>query len=98
MAYRKRIFFNDKQTAEIWDRWQRGESISANGRHFDRASSSTSPLIHLNKAANWSKNWDHLCIRRLILAALRTNGWFSSCAVAPSFTLTHHEFTKTGLG
>ncbi len=26
MAYRRRIFFTDKQKSEIWDRWQRGES------------------------------------------------------------------------
>ena len=45
MAYRKRIFFNDKQKAEIWDRWQRGESMSSIGRHFDRASSSIYPLL-----------------------------------------------------
>jgi hypothetical protein len=32
----------------------------------------------------------NLCIRRLILAALCTNGWFSRCAAAPSFTLTQH--------
>ena len=24
MAYRRRIFFTDKQKSEIWDRWQRG--------------------------------------------------------------------------
>ena len=45
MAYRKRRFFNDKQKAEIWDRWQRGESMSSIGRHFDRASSSIYPLL-----------------------------------------------------
>ena len=45
MAYRKRIFFNDKQKAEIWDRWQRGESMSSIGRYFDRASSSIYPLL-----------------------------------------------------
>ena len=37
--------FNDKQKAEIWDRWQRGESMSSIGRQFDRASSSIYPLL-----------------------------------------------------
>ena len=45
MAYRTRIFFTDKQKAEIWDRWQRGESMSSIGRVFDRASSSIYPLL-----------------------------------------------------
>ncbi|PCJ03978.1 MAG: IS30 family transposase, partial [Rhodobacteraceae bacterium] len=40
MTYRRRIFFTDKQKSEIWDRWQRGESMSSIGRGFDRASSS----------------------------------------------------------
>ncbi len=45
MAYRTRIFFTEKQKAEIWDRWQRGESMSSIGRRFDRASSSIYPLL-----------------------------------------------------
>jgi len=45
MKYRRRIFFTDKQKSEIWDRWQRGESMSSIGRGFDRASSSIYPLL-----------------------------------------------------
>jgi len=45
MAYRKRIFFSEKQKLDIWDRWQRGESMSSTGRLFDRASSSIYPLL-----------------------------------------------------
>jgi IS30 family transposase len=45
MAYRKRVFFTDKQKADIWDRWQRGESMSSIGRVFDRGSSSIYPLL-----------------------------------------------------
>ena len=45
MAYRRRIFFTDKQKSEIWDRWQRGESMSSIGRSFNRGSSSIHPLI-----------------------------------------------------
>ncbi len=45
MAYRRRIFFTDKQKSEIWDRWQRGESMSSIGRLFDRGSSSIYPLL-----------------------------------------------------
>jgi hypothetical protein len=36
MKYRRRVFFTDKQKSEIWDRWQRGESMSSIGRVFDR--------------------------------------------------------------
>jgi len=45
MKYRRRIFFTDKQKSEIWDRWQRGGSMSSIGRGFERASSSIYPLL-----------------------------------------------------
>ncbi len=45
MGYRQRIYFTSKQKAEIWDRWQRGESMSSIGRLFDRNSSSIYPLL-----------------------------------------------------
>ncbi len=45
MKYRPRVFFTDKQKSEIWDRWQRGESMSSIGRGFDRESSSIYPLL-----------------------------------------------------
>ncbi len=45
MAYRRRIYFTEKQKAEIWDRWQRGESMSSTRRLFDRGSSSIYPLL-----------------------------------------------------
>jgi IS30 family transposase len=40
MAYRTRIKYTAAQRAEIWDRWQRGESMNSIGRVFDRPSSS----------------------------------------------------------
>jgi IS30 family transposase len=45
MNYRRRIYFSEAQKAEIWDRWQRGESMSSIGRGFDRGSSSIYPLL-----------------------------------------------------
>lgn len=45
MAYRTRIFFTDEQKADIWKRWQRGESMRSIGQVFDRASSSIYPLL-----------------------------------------------------
>lgn len=45
MGYRRRIYFTETQKAEIWDRWQRGESMSSIGRLFDRNSSSIYPLL-----------------------------------------------------
>jgi IS30 family transposase len=45
MSYRRRIYFTEKQKAEIWDRWQRGESMSSIGRRFDLNSSSIYPLL-----------------------------------------------------
>ena len=40
MTYRTRINYSVAQKTEMWDRWQRGESLKAIGRVFDRPSSS----------------------------------------------------------
>jgi len=40
MTYRTRIKYSFSQKQEIWDRWQKGESLKAIGRLFDRPSSS----------------------------------------------------------
>lgn len=45
MKYRRRIYYSAVQRAEIWDRWQRGESMSSIGRMFDRQSSSVFSVI-----------------------------------------------------
>ncbi len=45
MKYRTRTFYTDKQKSEMWDRWQRGESMSSIGRVFDRQSSSVFSVI-----------------------------------------------------
>ncbi len=45
MKYRRRIYYSAVQRAEIWDRWQRGESMSSIGRRFDRESSSVFSVI-----------------------------------------------------
>ncbi len=36
MAYRTRIYYMDAQKAEMWDRWQRGETLHQIARLFDR--------------------------------------------------------------
>jgi DNA-binding CsgD family transcriptional regulator len=45
MKYRRRIYYSAAQRAEIWDRWQRGESMNSIGRVFDRQSSSVFSVI-----------------------------------------------------
>jgi len=45
MKYRRRIYYSAEQRAEIWDRWQRGESMSSIGRAFERQSSSAFSVI-----------------------------------------------------
>ena len=45
MAYRTRINYTTEQKTEMWDRWQRGETLNAIGRAFDRGSSSILPLL-----------------------------------------------------
>ena len=45
MKHRTRIYFSPEQRADIWDRWQRGESMSSIGRLFERQSSSIYPIL-----------------------------------------------------
>jgi IS30 family transposase len=45
MEQRRRIYYSAAQRAEIWDRWQAGESMSSIGRRFDRESSSVFSVI-----------------------------------------------------
>jgi len=45
MKRRRRLYFTAEQKSEIWDRWQRGESMSSIGRGFERESSSIYPLL-----------------------------------------------------
>jgi len=48
MKHRTRIYYSAKQRADIWDRWQRGESMSSIGRLFERQSSSIYPILKLS--------------------------------------------------
>jgi IS30 family transposase len=45
MKQRTRIYFSAEQRADIWDRWQRGESMSSIGRLFERESSSIYSIL-----------------------------------------------------
>ncbi len=45
MKYCTRIYYSTEQRAEIWDRWQRGESMSSIERMFDRQSSPVFSVI-----------------------------------------------------
>ena len=45
MKQRRRIYYSAAQRAEIWDRWQAGESMSSIGRRFDRESSSVFSVL-----------------------------------------------------
>jgi IS30 family transposase len=47
MKQRRRIYYSAAQRAEIWDRWQAGESMSSIGRRFDRESSSVFSVLSL---------------------------------------------------
>ena len=38
MAKRRRRMFSAPESAEVWDRWQRGEGLKLIGRVFDRSS------------------------------------------------------------
>ena len=45
MAYRTRIYYTDTQKAEMWDRWQRGETLHSIARLFDRHHTSVRGIL-----------------------------------------------------
>ena len=45
MKQRTRIYYTPAQRSEMWDRWQRGESMSSIGRAFNRESSSVYSVL-----------------------------------------------------
>lgn len=45
MQYRNRIYYSETQKAEMWDRWQKGESLNSIARRFDRGHSSISRIL-----------------------------------------------------
>ena len=45
MKYRTRIYYSEAQRTEMWDRWQKGESLNDIARLFDRGHSSISRII-----------------------------------------------------
>ncbi len=46
MRYRTRTYYySPQQKADMWDRWQRGESMSSIGRAFNRESSSVFGIL-----------------------------------------------------
>ena len=45
MKYRTRTYYSAEQKAEMWDRWQRGESMNSIARLFDRGHSSVQGIL-----------------------------------------------------
>ena len=45
MAYRTRIYYSAAQKAEMWDRWQRGETLHSIARLFDRHHTSVRGIL-----------------------------------------------------
>ena len=45
MKYRTRTYYSAEQKAEMWDRWQRGESMNSIARLFDREHSSVQGIL-----------------------------------------------------
>ena len=45
MVYRKRIYYTNAQKAEMWNRWQKGESLNSIARLFDRGHSSIQGIL-----------------------------------------------------
>ena len=45
MKQRPRIYYTDAQKDLMWDRWQKGESLAAIARLFDRGHSSVERIL-----------------------------------------------------
>jgi IS30 family transposase len=47
MAYPTRIYYTDADKALMWDRWCKGESLNAIGRHFGRSHTSIQNILSM---------------------------------------------------
>ena len=47
MKYRTRIYYSEEQKSQMWDRWQKGESLHTIARLFERGHSSISCILSL---------------------------------------------------
>lgn len=47
MKYRTRIYYSESHKAQMWDRWQKGESLNTIARHFERGHSSIQRILSL---------------------------------------------------
>lgn len=45
MQYRNRIYYTDAQKSQMWDRWQKGESLHDIGRLFERGHGSIAGIL-----------------------------------------------------
>ena len=45
MKYRTRIYYTVEQKAEMWDRWQKGETLHSIAQLFDRGHSSIQRIL-----------------------------------------------------
>ena len=45
MKYRTRTYYTEAQKSQMWDRWQKGESLHTIARLFDRGHSSVSRIL-----------------------------------------------------
>ena len=45
MKYPTRIYYTETDKAEMWDRWQKGESLNSIARHFGRSHSSIQGIL-----------------------------------------------------
>ena len=71
MTYRTRIKYTAEQKAEMWDRWQRGESLNSIGPAFDRPSSSifsqlAALVATLVTTSGISRYWQNKDSRKII--------------------------------
>ena len=47
MKYRTRIYYSEEQKSQMWDRWQKGESLHSIAKLFDRGHSSVSRIFSM---------------------------------------------------
>ena len=80
MKHRTRLYFSAKQRADIWDRWQRGESMSSIGRLFEREPSSIYPILQLSGGDSPSQE-NPVTIRAEPVGTRRDFTWGSQPAV-----------------
>ena len=76
MAYRTRIYYSAAQKAEMWSRWQKGETLHSIARLFDRHHTSVRGILAASGGLQCRAKHDIQASMKTAPKSQRTGGIF----------------------